>query len=315
VVGTLTASSEAGAPTNESEAQSVKPHVSELEFASHVAVTGISMAAGGATAKLLKGAGPLLRGAASGYTSGFVQGAGEQGIEDAKKGQISSPKTYLKKGHEEGKTQAVFGAALEGAGAFVKKAIPGIKKAPVATAATPEGKAPHVGGSPKVVPKQKVTATVADAGKDKCVGNVCAIMKNTELKAGPESGYTVKELETELGLDLGRTKSGAPNPLVATPDRAIGTIERVTGLTATNPKNPVNFATASAEGQYAIFLNDSHVVYARIRAGGQVSILDANVGKGWSSWKDFLKYAENNPTLYGANPGKANKAFHFTKKN
>jgi hypothetical protein len=84
-------------------------------------------------------------------------------------------------------------------------------------------------------------------------------------------------------------------------------------LKVTNRANPVNFASVKAEGQYAIFLNDSHVVYAKISPGGKVSILDATVGRGWGSWSDFLKYAEKNPSLYGANPGKLNKAFHFSR--
>jgi RHS repeat-associated protein len=45
-------------------------------------------------------------------------------------------------------------------------------------------KAPHVGASPS---KTRVTprgSNVGDAGRNTCVGNICAIMKNTELRAG-----------------------------------------------------------------------------------------------------------------------------------
>ena len=174
--------------------------------------------------------------------------------------------------------------------------------------------AEHVGSSKKVPNKQRVRQTVADAGKDKCVGNVCAIMKNKELRAGPESGYTVAEIESASGVNFGRAKSGAANPAVATPARAVRTIEKVTGLKATNPKTPVNFAEATAKGQYAIFVNKSHVVYANISPKGRVSILDANVGRGWGSWNAFLKYAKKNPSLYGPNPAKLNQAYHFVKK-
>ena len=150
--------------------------------------------------------------------------------------------------------------------------------------------------------------TVADAGKDKCVGNVCAVMKNVELKAGPESGYTTRDLERELKIDFGRTKSGAPNPHVGTPEKAVATIEKATGLKVVN-KTPVPFGVAHAEGQYAVFFNKSHVVYARIR-NGSLTILDPTIGRGWSSYDKFLEYAKNHPALYGSAPGR-NEAYLF----
>jgi RHS repeat-associated protein len=183
----------------------------------------------------------------------------------------------------------------------------------VAPTAAPE--APHVGASP-TKSSQQARHTVADAGKDKCVGNVCAIMKNQELKASPSPesaiGYTVRELEQKFAINLGRMSRGETNPLVADLKRAIPTIERLTGLRAVNAKRPVDFALAKAEGQYAIFLNnEQHVIYARIRPGGSVSILDASVGKGWGSWSSFLESAKRNPTLYGPNPAATNQAVLF----
>jgi hypothetical protein len=137
-------------------------------------------------------------------------------------------------------------------------------------------------------------------------------MKNEQMRAGPgeSGGYTTSELQTEHNIDFGRSKSGAPNPKVATPERAVSTIEQVTGLKVANRNNPGNFAEAKVEGGYAIFVNKAHVIYAKI-SGGRVSILDPSVGKGWSSWESFLSYAKTNPSLYGPNPAASNRAYLF----
>ena len=296
------------------------------EFLGRVALIAGSAALGGVVGRRVLAAtgSKILAGAAGEMTGGAVSGVGAVSEQDIVRREVSSQGTYAKAagigallglavGAVGGTFSRVFKGPISESGAG-KQNLGGSN--PEGTAASksaaPKGEAPHVGNSPDV-PKQKVNMSVADAGYNKCVGNVCAIMKNQELNAGPESGYTTKELEKELGIDFGRTKSGKSNPAVATPDKAALTIEKVTGLKVTNLANPVNFAEAKAEGQYAIFLKDSHVVYARISPGGKVSVLDANVGRGWGSWDDFLKYAEKNPTLYGANPAKSNKAFHFVK--
>jgi RHS repeat-associated protein len=208
------------------------------------------------------------------------------------------------------------------------KAVAGTKTAAAETVAAKtkavgtKPDAPHVGASPTTTPKKGMSTNVADAGKDACVGNVCAIMKNKELGAGPGEGggYTARELEiaqqktTGKPFKFGRPASGESNPATATVGRSVRTIEKVTDLRATNAKSPINFAAARAEGQYAIFVTNSHVVYGNISQAGRVSILDANVGRGWSSWDDFLSYAKGNPTLYGSNPAATNQAFHFVPK-
>jgi hypothetical protein len=151
--------------------------------------------------------------------------------------------------------------------------------------------------------------SVDDAGPDKCVGNVCAVMKNDLQRDGPDTGYTTQELEREFDINFGRLDSGAPNVKVATPALAVPTIEKVTGLEVTNRRAPLNFRDATAEGRYAIFFGDSHVVYAKITPN-KVSILDPGAG-GWSSWSDFLQYAEKRPHRYGSDPSHDNRAFHF----
>jgi RHS repeat-associated protein len=199
-------------------------------------------------------------------------------------------------------------------GATLAPGIPGSKLLRGSKARKALDKTPHVGASPKAPKRQKSKLTVNDAGKDKCVGAVCAIMKNQESRDSPATGYTVKDLEQEFQINFGRLKGGEANRLVATPERAVPTIEKITGMRAINRTNPVNFAEAAAEGVYAIFLNEAHVIYARIGPGRKVSILDATVGRGWSSWDDFLRYAKRDPSLYGANPAKSNKAFRFAKE-
>jgi hypothetical protein len=194
-------------------------------------------------------------------------------------GQVAGPKAQHVEEQIVEATGLAYGFVDVAAEAVLRRQLR--KEVTSVAAGTPEAsEASHVGASPKTSSQGGNRLSVADAGKDKCVGNVCAIMKNQEMKASPASGYTVKELEQEFDVTFGRLSSGKPNKLVATPERAIPTIEKLTGLKAINPKSPVNFALAKAEGSYAIFLNDSHVIYARIGSGGKMSILDATVERG-----------------------------------
>lgn len=116
IVATLTAVSEAGAPANEREAQAVKPHITEGEFAAHTAVTGLSFAAGGAAGGALKGAPAALQGGVGGLVGGAAQSAGDQVIQDVKKGELSSGREYADTTFQGAAGGAAAGFAL-GAGA------------------------------------------------------------------------------------------------------------------------------------------------------------------------------------------------------
>ena len=308
VIATLTAVSEAGAPTNERDARAVKPHISDGEFAAHTAVTGISTAVGGAAGNAMKGAPVVLQGVVGGAAGGAVQSAGDKAVQDVKRGELSSADEYATSTLEGAANGALVGGATAAGSALVGKSL-AAARARVTKPPSPGANAevPHVGASPTgSAPKTKLS--VADAGKNKCVGNVCAVMRNSEMKAGPESGYTTRDIEKELGANLGLTKSGRSNPLVATPELAIPTIERATGLQVVN-KKPIPLGVAIAEGKYAVFFNKSHVAYAKIQ-GGKIQILDPSVGRGWSSIESFLEYAKKNPSLYGPTPGN-NQAYLF----
>jgi RHS repeat-associated protein len=121
VIASLTAVSDAGAPTNKRDAEAVKAHISDTEFMAHTAVTGASMAVGGAVGSGMGGAPVLLQGAVGGMAGGAVQGAGDQAIQDVKKGEVSSPKQYVSTVLQNAAAGAVTGAAFAAAGKVLQK--------------------------------------------------------------------------------------------------------------------------------------------------------------------------------------------------
>lgn len=120
VIATLTAVSEAGAPTNEKDAAAVKPHISDAEFATHTAVTGVSMAVGGGVSGAMKGAPVVIQGMAGGMVGGAVQGAGDQAIQDVKKGDVSSPEQYAGVTINSAASGAMVGGAMAVGGQLIK---------------------------------------------------------------------------------------------------------------------------------------------------------------------------------------------------
>ena len=127
VIATLTAASEAGAPTNERDARAVKPHISEAEFAAHTAVTGVSMATGGAAGGAMKGAPVILQGVVGGAVGGAVQGAGDQAIQDVKQGEVSSAKQYATTIVNSSASGAVVGGATAAGGQLLSKGLSLVK--------------------------------------------------------------------------------------------------------------------------------------------------------------------------------------------
>src|SRR5262245_54832734 len=144
---------------------------------------------------------------------------------------------------------------------------------------------------------------VADCHYNTCVANVAALLKNRELGTFQ---WTAKSIQDEFGLV--REDDGTSN--VGTISAALGYLENATDRRRS--KTFANFKDARVAGDYAIFMN-AHVVYGVIEPNGDVSVLDANVGRGWESWAAFLEYAKTNKTLYGPNPENLNQAFRLVK--
>lgn len=134
IVATLTAVSEAGAPTNERDAKAVKPHISEGEFAAHTAVTGVSFAVGGAAGGALKGAPAVLQGGVGGLVGGAAQSAGDQAIQDVKKGEVSSGRQYADVTFQGAAGGAAAGFVMGAGAQLVGKGLSALKPG--------EGKAP-----------------------------------------------------------------------------------------------------------------------------------------------------------------------------
>jgi hypothetical protein len=137
--------------------------------------------------------------------------------------------------------------------------------------------------------------TVADCGHYTCVANVAALIKNRE-EGGPN--WTAKSIQDKYG------PVGTPNdsavPSVA---KALAYLGKATGRLY-SVKGVFHFQEAQTPGDYAIFLNNrSHVVYGVVESGpgGRVlSILDANVGRGWEGWQAFAEHCATTPLLYGS---------------
>jgi hypothetical protein len=85
------------------------------------------MAVGGAAGGAVKGAPVVLQGMVGGAAGGAVQGAGDQAIQDVKKGEVSSAKDYASTTVKSAATGAVVGGALAGGAAVVGKGVSLVK--------------------------------------------------------------------------------------------------------------------------------------------------------------------------------------------
>ncbi len=140
IISALTVVSEAGAPTNKEEAAAVKPAITPTEAAARTAAIGVGAAAG---AGVLPGAPAVLQGMAQGLVGGATQGVLERGIQDVKKGEVSSPTEYVNTAIQSGASGVVAGGLTAGAGQLLKKGAQLIKKGASAIKARPiSGDAP-----------------------------------------------------------------------------------------------------------------------------------------------------------------------------
>jgi hypothetical protein len=142
---------------------------------------------------------------------------------------------------------------------------------------------------------------VADCHHNTCVANVAALVKNRE-----ENGcyWTAKSIQEEFGQVLEADgKSNVPSI-----GKALSYLERATGRRRS--RTFANFNDARVIGDYAIFIS-AHVVYGVIEPALAVSVLDADVGRGFDGWESFLAYARTNSTLYGPDPARLNQAYRL----
>jgi hypothetical protein len=124
---------------------------------------------------------------------------------------------------------------------------------------------------------------------------------------GGDANWTAKKIQDEFGPLFSGTKSN-----VQTVHAALSYIETATGRRRS--KTFANFADARVEGDFAIFLNEAHVVYGVIEPGVVVSVYDGNVGRGFQGWQAFLAYAAANKSLYGTRPDLMNKAYRMIEE-
>jgi len=306
-VTTLTVVSPANAPT--SPTAPTYDRVSDAEFAGHVALNVVT---GGAGTKVggavLRSTGSkVLAGAAGGVTAGGGTGLGGTAVSDLAHGEVSSPGTYAENIGKGALVGGALGAGFGAASRVVKGPAPkpaprpsggnsnrpgggSDAKSPGATGksnATPgagDGE-PHVGsgkGTPRKAPMNP------SGRKDNCVAGVCAAIDRVEN--GGNTGATADTVEKQFG-HTGRLRSGS-NPKVATPERSLDYIARATGLPRQGFKLVEGgIEAATKQGHYAIFVGESHVVYARITPGGQLRIYDPQIARGWgsvSAWRASL---------------------------
>ena len=142
--------------------------------------------------------------------------------------------------------------------------------------------------------KQGRVAPMNPSGRrDNCVAGVCAVIDRIEN--GGNTGVTADTIEAQFGhTRMPRSGTGS-NPAVATPSRALGYIRNATGLPVTSSKSIHDgLAAARLCGHYALIVNNSHVVYARVLSFGdsvRSVIYDPQIARGFSSlraYEDFL---------------------------
>jgi RHS repeat-associated protein len=223
IVATVTAVSEAGAPTNEEDAKNVKPHISDAEFAAHTAVTGVSMAVGGVASRAVGGGNVILKGMVDGMVSGGAQALGDQALEDAKKGELSSARTYADKAVENAASGAVVGGGLAVAGKGIKAAkgvvTGGGKAAPKAPApkAAPKGAEPKVTAPDAPPAAAPAPSPAAAATKPPVVAEAAAAPKPPKPPKPPKApggakpkSKNITVLKRQFGDRVRRGEGGRP---------------------------------------------------------------------------------------------------------
>jgi hypothetical protein len=129
--------------------------------------------------------------------------------------------------------------------------------------------------------------------RDNCVAGVCAVIDRIEN--GGDTGVTADTIEAEFGSTRVPRSGTGSNAAVATPSRALGYIREATGLPVLSTKAiRGGLVAARLPGHYALFVNDAHVVYARVFPFGssvRAVVYDPQIARGFPSpraYEDFL---------------------------
>jgi hypothetical protein len=148
-----------------------------------------------------------------------------------------------------------------------------------------------------------------------CTAGVAACMLNAMERENPGSTgrefWNRGDVEREFGdtsIENGSRSAQNSHEYVATATQ--GTYAPSSVATSGTVTSFSQVLAARRPGKYQLFFGEtrsgslqaSHTVYAEINAGGDLNIVDLNVGVSWSDWNSFLSYARKNPSLYGSSP-------------
>jgi len=175
-------------------------------------------------------------------------------------------------------------------------ALPSVRGTSARVAAS-AGKPSHVGSADGGTGGRR-TPLNPEGGRSNRVAGVCAIIDRIEN--GGDTGATARSIEREFG-STARPRVGS-NPLVATVNAALNYIQRATGLSPSFTPVDGGFPAARALGHYALFVNESHVVYGRVFDSGRSVIADPQIARGFGSLAAYKGYLAQHPNIYGSDP-------------
>jgi RHS repeat-associated protein len=116
----MTSESEAGAPTSAADAKRVKPAVTDTEFLIDATVNAASGGAGAKVAGVaMKGAPTVMKTLVAGAVAGGTQAVADQGVQDARRGKLSSGGTYADRGLQGAAVGAATGVVAHAAGKVI----------------------------------------------------------------------------------------------------------------------------------------------------------------------------------------------------
>ncbi len=137
--------------------------------------------------------------------------------------------------------------------------------------------------------RRRVPPMNPDNRRDNCVAGVCAVIDRIEN--GGNTGVTANTIEAEFGSTRAPRSGTGSNRAVATPSLALDYIRKATGLPVSST-NPIQggLPAARVTGHYALFVNDAHVVYARVLPFGssfRAVVYDPQIARGFPSQKAY----------------------------
>ena len=125
-----------------------------------------------------------------------------------------------------------------------------------------------------------------------CVEGVGAVIDRIEN--GGDTGATADTIEAQFGSTRVPRAGTGSNPAVATPARSLEYIRGATGLPVDSTAPIVGgWAAARLRGHYALFVNDAHVVYARVMPSGnsvRAVVYDPQIARGFPTPAAYEQY-------------------------